>query len=183
MDFVCKTSSVNGAAQWIIDCSAVEYAVCFHLFSHFHIQSARASWKPKLKSQPLHGDLAGGITASILCIIGEPLSVKARLSIHTSGRVSLSLLAATLIRPTFGGGPARRRGDISWHTAAVDRFDSHSALFAYCMLLAYNIWLQAGEEPSNESVPPHMHRMCHRESFVLYTYAYPVCLLLKHLYF
>lgn len=38
MDFVCKTSSMNGAAQWIINCTAVEYAVCFHLFNHFHVQ-------------------------------------------------------------------------------------------------------------------------------------------------
>lgn len=38
MDFVCKTSSMNSAARWIINCAAVEYVVCSHLFSHFHIQ-------------------------------------------------------------------------------------------------------------------------------------------------
>lgn len=101
----------------------------------------------------------------------------------TCGWIPSSLLAPTLICVTHGSGQAWQRGITPYHTVVLYLLDSRSAVFVYCMLPAQNIQLQAREEPSNESVSLHTHCICHMEMLVLYTYAYPVCLLLKHLYF
>lgn len=47
-------------------------------------------------------------------------------------------------------------------------FESHPALFVNCTLPADNIQLQARKKPSNESVPLHMHCICHMERLALY---------------
>lgn len=45
-------------------------------FNHVRIQRVCASWKPELKSQPVHRAQTREITENILCINNKPLTVK-----------------------------------------------------------------------------------------------------------
>lgn len=160
MDFVCKRSSTRSAVLWIINCTAVGYVVCFHSSTIFIYNGPPESqgYKHSVSMVGLQEKLAFGDFASQEKQIEK--KKKRCPYCSTCGWIQLSSLAATLICHDLWQQTSVAEKQHIMACCGDDLWDSHNALFVYCMLPlpAYNIWPWAKEEPSGDSVP--LHKCC-----------------------